>query len=668
MAHKEKYSFLELIEKHPVVIPIIQRDYAQGRTTEKAGNIRNQFLADLLGVLNESDTQLVLDFVYGSLKSHKTKHGEPYFVPLDGQQRLTTLFLLHWYLMPDGDNPLRGEDGSARFVYETRNSSTDFCKKLITQPRRELADMLAAANAHRKPEHRLSMADIIRDQNWYLWAWNNDPTIKGMLVMLEDLHARIGTLAPEDLRSMWERLCNGAIVFNLLLLDQFNLEDELYIKMNARGKELSPFDLFKSTLEEQMQKNGVSEELYTSWIEKVNCKWMDFFWHKRLNDLTKDKNGNIALSENTVASVEQDYYLVFLKRMMFYHLFLQDDCLHFSDKIHDIQTLSAIPASIKIEENISAATLLDRIRDYAVQNDILKLVPALCQLGFFEENFFRFIHDYLEAFISGDGGQCITDLLQGVRFEPSDSCHSQDLLQRFLASKITYEMRVQFFAALVFAKNYPQTETTTEALAREQELHNWLGLIRNLSTNVNTYYYNTKDDFRASLKSLERWAAECYGPNGSHDSVTYMASLPEEMLIGFNKEQLKEEKRKARLKQQNSSWETPLSRAENHPYFVGQIRFLLDWACDDLEKFQIYSDKMEKLFEEEGIRLNENRFRACLLCLGDYTMGYGNDGKSFLGGGKSRDFSWKRYLRDGKCDLLKKLVDRFAIPGDSELE
>ena len=53
-----------------------------------------------------------------------------YFIPLDGQQRLTTLFLLHWYLAqitPDQDlcdrllTALHRADGLARFTYETRD-------------------------------------------------------------------------------------------------------------------------------------------------------------------------------------------------------------------------------------------------------------------------------------------------------------------------------------------------------------------------------------------------------------------------------------------------------------------------------------------------------------------------------------------------------------------
>jgi hypothetical protein len=45
---------------------------------------------------------LNLDFIYGSMESHRPSD----FLPLDGQQRLTTLFLLHWYMAwRDGQHP-----------------------------------------------------------------------------------------------------------------------------------------------------------------------------------------------------------------------------------------------------------------------------------------------------------------------------------------------------------------------------------------------------------------------------------------------------------------------------------------------------------------------------------------------------------------------------------
>ena len=75
--------------KCKVVIPILQRDYAQGRVGYE--NLREKFLSAILAAL-DGDKQLKLDFVYGSSDQ------EGRFNPLDGQQRLTTLWLLHWYI------------------------------------------------------------------------------------------------------------------------------------------------------------------------------------------------------------------------------------------------------------------------------------------------------------------------------------------------------------------------------------------------------------------------------------------------------------------------------------------------------------------------------------------------------------------------------------------
>src|SRR5690348_1184106 len=73
-----------------IEIPIIQRDYAQGRDSLAVARIRSNFLDVLHGALT-TETPVSLDFVYGDVVNGTLR-------PLDGQQRLTTLFLLHWYL------------------------------------------------------------------------------------------------------------------------------------------------------------------------------------------------------------------------------------------------------------------------------------------------------------------------------------------------------------------------------------------------------------------------------------------------------------------------------------------------------------------------------------------------------------------------------------------
>ena len=73
-----------------IEIPLIQRDYAQGRTDSRVTEIRDRFL-DVLYDAVTGDANVGLDFVYGDVEGGTLR-------PLDGQQRLTTLFLLHWYL------------------------------------------------------------------------------------------------------------------------------------------------------------------------------------------------------------------------------------------------------------------------------------------------------------------------------------------------------------------------------------------------------------------------------------------------------------------------------------------------------------------------------------------------------------------------------------------
>ena len=80
-------SFSQLLKENRIEIPIIQRDYAQGR--EDKEEIRTNFLNALYQSIKENKS-IKLDFIYGS-------NIENAFQPLDGQQRLTTLFLLHWY-------------------------------------------------------------------------------------------------------------------------------------------------------------------------------------------------------------------------------------------------------------------------------------------------------------------------------------------------------------------------------------------------------------------------------------------------------------------------------------------------------------------------------------------------------------------------------------------
>src|SRR5687768_3278959 len=122
-----RITFGQLLVKYPrIEVPLIQRDYAQGRQTEK--DVRDAFLNALHDALHltagDPKLPLNLDFVYGSMEGE----GARSFLPLDGQQRLTTLFLLHWYLAWRDEchsefESMLWEGKHARFTYGVRPSS-----------------------------------------------------------------------------------------------------------------------------------------------------------------------------------------------------------------------------------------------------------------------------------------------------------------------------------------------------------------------------------------------------------------------------------------------------------------------------------------------------------------------------------------------------------------
>ena len=133
MLNATPHTFIDIFEANPtenddifikgIDIPIIQRDYAQGRENDEVTRIRSRFLDTLRRALME-DSPITLDFVYGEIND------DGYLIPLDGQQRLTTLFLLHWYVSKhEGISPEKCSFLD-RFSYDTRYSAREFCKKL----------------------------------------------------------------------------------------------------------------------------------------------------------------------------------------------------------------------------------------------------------------------------------------------------------------------------------------------------------------------------------------------------------------------------------------------------------------------------------------------------------------------------------------------------------
>ena len=151
-------TFWSLLKNNKITIPIVQRDYAQGRTEQVI--IRKRFLKSLLSAL-KGEKNLLLDYVYGDQENEN-------ITPLDGQQRLTTLWLLHWYLAMRLNLIQQDEEIKKtllKFSYETRVSSSDFCESLCNES--------------------ISSVHDIEKKTWFYSNYTNEPTISAMLRMLK---------------------------------------------------------------------------------------------------------------------------------------------------------------------------------------------------------------------------------------------------------------------------------------------------------------------------------------------------------------------------------------------------------------------------------------------------------------------------------------------------
>lgn len=245
-----------------IEIPLIQRDYAQGRVSADVAEIRADFLDVLCGAV-EGNGSVGLDFVYGDVH-------EGTFRPLDGQQRLTTLFLLHWYVAFRTSRLSVGLPWT-QFRYATRASAEMFCERIVERP---------------PPADVDDPAGWLTDQSWYLHVWRHDSTIQAMQVMIRAIDARLRGV---DLERAWMRLVDDsepAISFHVLPIEEIGAGDELYIKMNSRGKPLTPFENFKARFEKALEGSPRAADF----ADRVDGAWSDVFWRYRgVDDLVDDK-------------------------------------------------------------------------------------------------------------------------------------------------------------------------------------------------------------------------------------------------------------------------------------------------------------------------------------------------------------------------------------------
>lgn len=615
----KRLTFFQLIQEYHIQIPIIQRDYAQGRIT--AHEIRDSFLDALLAYLEENKKHRDLDFVYGN-QSNEAIDDEIKFIPLDGQQRLTTLFLLHWYLAIKDFEIIelrkhlvfskQGESQKSKFSYETRTSSKEFCDSLL------LADVDLQKLLIPDEGKNNSLSKTIKDSSWYFLSWETDPTIQSMLIMLDDIHAKF-----KNTDGYFQRLIsldNPVITFQFLDLKEFNLTDDLYIKMNARGIPLSPYENFKAKFEQHLKKSDFNAkhtyaltfdgkpnqvDVKTYFSHKIDTDWANLFWNHTLADKKKfDK-----LIMNFIRAVVVNNYAAGSGNAEVLKFLI--------DKRNEDISFQQYSKNTCLNEKtvIDLITILDLIKN---------------------------------------GNQKVKSYL-------SDSFHYNDAEQFDLVVnnafvQAGYVERIKLHAYCQYLIQW-KTDKSFEDI---EGLQSWMRVIYNLTEN--TAPYNNEKEYVNSIQGINQLISQ------SNDILKYVSTL--DKISGFDEIQFKEEKIKAHLILKLNKWDELLYSVEKHGYFKGQIGFFLflsgieeyfntnnhcNWSeqedTDFKERFIKYRDIAIKIFSDKGINLFPDFvWERALLVKGDYLITEGSN-QSFLIN-FDRDISWKRFLKRDKNHTL----------------
>ena len=512
----------EVVQLQKIAIPLIQRDYAQGRIDGDVNRVRNRFLSALHDAI--TNKPITLDFVYGDIDAKGV------MTPLDGQQRLTTLFLLHWYAAKKENVANEESEFLARFSYETRYSARYFCAELVKFC----------------PSFNEKISAEIINQAWFPLDWKKDPTISSMLVMLDAIHDKF-----KDVEDIWSKLKNGAITFYFLPIRDMGLTDELYIKMNSRGKPLTLFEHFKAELEREIraldEKTGNKNA--DRIVAKIDKAWTDLLWRYR------NSGSGDAADDNII----DDEFLRYFK-------FICDIICYRSGKSpqgysNDVFELLHLYFSCNDETNST--------KNIATLESFF---DCWCNIGGFATP-----TQFLDSFMSfnHEDGKIIVDTRYKVDiFE--DCIHSYSdksgRLRQFPLNRI-----VLLYAITIYLQN--QTNVTYEEFVRRIRIVN--NLIQNSEDEVSDRL--DRNRIPAILQAI--------------DAIILNGVFDDTLDNNFNVNQIQEEKEKIKFLIDNPTKRDVLFALEDHPMLKGQISIVglenLDYYDRFVSLFQCSWDKID---------------------------------------------------------------------------
>lgn len=600
-----------------IIIPQIQRDYAEGRELDPIPEIRQSLLNEMISVVCGEKPDTELDFVYGYQRNNC-------FEPLDGQQRLTTLFLLQWFLVQNKSQMLVG--GRARLSYQNRQSSTDFCEVLVKQSAKEIISSFANKQSNRP---NLSLKQFIKECGWYRWNWNYDSTIQSMLVVIDNIYRILAPKINYDFSDTSALYSNfGNIKFRFLNLDDFLMGDELYIKMNARGKELSTFDLLKSFLEHDLSSQQLNPNIRTSWQTKIDCDWMDYLWWKYYNPTTAQNDDNVGL-------IEKKY-----------------------------ETILYILVWYQIVFNLNRYGLERKDKKEFANQRIDNIIKAYKQLNGCQLNYELLMKQFDALFLRNGNTWVDLDNITGI--------FGHSLLNDCIEVK-NYDDLIFLFAYLEWIINVESLSNIQNDSDKHNDFKSFMRFIKNVYTleNGDNQRIDSVDDFANAMKYVDK-LTKGYHSNQQVDTFNkYVRDiLTFEPGCQIYSGSIDEEKEKASLILNDNNWANAIQTIEDNDYLKGQINALLFVENSDIQRFQDLVTKFNYIFDGVNDTSNGIKLLQLLMVFDQYNLcADGSKNGTLMEINQHRDYSLKHHFRDNQCCILrlfKEVMDQWINNYDGD--
>lgn len=579
-------NYLEFCEGYECIsIPKIQREYVQG--TNDKGTV---FLNDIFSAINSSKNKS-LDLVFGSVRNDA--FGKKVFEPIDGQQRLTTLFLLYLYVSKV-ENRTEADDQLKKFTYETRSSSGKFCSFLC--------DLSFGEEIP---------SEYIKNHKAYYDDYNYDYTVKSMIQMLDRIHDVYNSSLNVKKGNVFD-LLNNYLQFAVCKLDDYKLGDDLYLIMNDRGKPLSAIENLKSAIIAWMRENVNSEicKFFNEEVEDGGAKiprylvfssHMDNVWSE---NIWRRVDENSKLIDSSMQRADTVLYTLFGR--FFWNEAIKYGKNDVSDEIKDFFYSS------KETEFVFAnfKTVFDQLKDI---NDVKDFYERLIK-------FMDFITSAsgiseVEEFVScpfetnsndtvdGDSDDSAIESNDAAEDNEEDSNDSDEEEENEIRS-VTYNqfLGIDYSDKFKFGLNehflfwglqmFVENTKETDSEKRKKAFRDWKRFIWNILSVG--YVQNSKSTTISHIKNI-RELREI----NVDDIYGYLSS------IDYNAKTLdaiKYEIRKAKYLNCNKDIYNEFAELEKHSFLKGDIDwFVEDPKLDTKAEFDIRKNNCKYIFGENGL-------------------------------------------------------------------